>query len=172
MVSSNTNEWGTPQKLFDFLNQKFNFTLDPCCTHETAKCEKHYTIEDDGLSKSWADEVVFMNPPYGGHTRSWLEKAHLESEKGATVVCLIVSATDRTYWHDLISKKADEIWFLRGRIKFGGKNTTAPFASSIVIFRPNTHRGEIKWIDLREYHQGKDCNQALDDTIKALQDNK
>lgn len=27
--------------------------LDPCCTHENAKCERHYTIEDDGLTKKW-----------------------------------------------------------------------------------------------------------------------
>lgn len=51
--TSNTQEWATPQKVFDELDAEFHFTLDPCCTHENAKCEKHYTIEDDGLSKSW-----------------------------------------------------------------------------------------------------------------------
>lgn len=53
MMSSNTPEWATPQKFFDELNMEFSFTLDPCSTHENAKCEKHYTKEDDGLSKSW-----------------------------------------------------------------------------------------------------------------------
>ena len=62
--TSNTQEWATPQKVFDELDAEFHFTLDPCCTHENAKCEKHYTIEDDGLSKSWGGEVVFCNPPY------------------------------------------------------------------------------------------------------------
>lgn len=156
MVSSKTNEWATPQKLFDYLNGEFNFTLDPCATKDNAKCGKYYTIEEDGLSKSWENEVVFMNPPYGGHTREWLEKAYKESLNGATVICLIVSATDRTYWHDLISKYADEIWFMRGRVKFGGKDTTAPFASSIIVFRPDIPiKHEIKWVDLREHHQGK-----------------
>ena len=28
-------------------------------------CSKHFTIEDDGLSKDWSNDVVFMNPPYG-----------------------------------------------------------------------------------------------------------
>lgn len=158
MVSSETNEWATPQKLFNKLNEEFNFTLDPCSTKENKKCEKNYTIDDDGLSMSWANETVFMNPPYGGHTKKWLEKAEQESQNGATVVCLIVSSTDRSYWHELISAKADEIWFLRGRVKFGGKDTTAPFASAIIIFRPNSNRGNIKWVDLREYHQGKNCN--------------
>jgi len=154
MVSSKSNEWATPIKLYNYLNKLFNFTLDPCSTHKNAKCKKHYTIEDDGLSKSWANEIVFVNPPYGGHTREWLEKGQKESEiNNAIVVFLIVSSTDRTYWHDIIAKKSDEIWFMRGRVKFGGNKTTAPFASAIVIFRPKSSKREIKFVDLREYAQ-------------------
>ena len=52
-MSSNTPEWATPQSFFDALNREFSFTLDPCSTHDNAKCEKYYTKEDDGLSKSW-----------------------------------------------------------------------------------------------------------------------
>lgn len=51
--SMESNEWATPQKLFDELNEEFHFTLDPCSTHENAKCEKHYTIDEDGLSQDW-----------------------------------------------------------------------------------------------------------------------
>jgi len=153
MVSSKTNEWYTPYKLFDFLDKQFNFTLDPCSTDENAKVLKHYTIKDDGLSKSWANEVVFMNPPYGGHTADWLKKAEQERHNGCTTVCLIVSSTDRSYWHEIIDKSADEVWFLRGRVKFGGQKTTAPFASAIVIFRPNEQRSIKKFIDIREFHQ-------------------
>jgi phage N-6-adenine-methyltransferase len=150
MVSSKSNEWSTPQRLFDYLDNIFNFTLDPRSTNENAKCKKHFTIEDDGLSNKWDNEIVFMNPPYGGNTAKWLEKAKQQMGQGTTTVCLIVSSTDRSYWHDIIDKYADEIWFLRGRIKFGDKKTTAPFASAIVIFRPNSNRGLTKFIDIRE----------------------
>jgi len=153
MVSSKTNEWYTPHKLFNYLNDIFHFTLDPCATHENKKCEKYYTLEDDGLSKDWGGQVVFMNPPYGGHTADWLKKAEQERHNGTTTVCLIVSSTDRSYWHEFIEPYADEIWFLRGRVKFGGQKTTAPFASAIVIFRPNSTDKKIKFVDLREHHQ-------------------
>lgn len=53
LMSSNTPEWATPQSFFDELNREFSFTLDPCSTHENAKCEKHFTKEEDGLSKDW-----------------------------------------------------------------------------------------------------------------------
>lgn len=157
MVSSKTNEWYTPQKLYDYLDDMFHFTLDPCATDENHKCDKYYTLKDDGLSKSWDNEVVFMNPPYGGHTKDWLYKAMKQTALGATTVCLIVSSTDRSYWHDIIDKHADEIWFLRGRVKFGGQKTTAPFASAIVIFRPlsmsNNSCERIRFVDIREFHQ-------------------
>lgn len=51
--SSNTVEWETPQNLFDKLNEEFHFDLDPCSTHENAKCKKHYTKEQNGLLQDW-----------------------------------------------------------------------------------------------------------------------
>ena len=132
--SSKSNEWATPQNLFDELNDEFNFTLDPCATDENAKCNKYFTIEDDGLSKDWSNEVVFMNPPYGREIKKWIKKAYEESLKGATVVCLIPARTDTTYWHDFIFDKADDIRFLRGRLKFGNSKNSAPFPSAIVVY--------------------------------------
>lgn len=144
MVSSKSNEWATPQDLFNKLNEEFRFTLDPCSTHKNAKVKKHYTSEDDGLKKDWSNEIVFMNPPYGGHTRDWIEKAYTESLKGAKVVCLIVSATDRSYWHDFIFPHASQIRFIRGRLKFGQSKNTAPFASAVVIFDESKLYREFK----------------------------
>ena len=133
--SSKSNEWTTPQHLFDELNQEFNFTLDPCATQENAKCSRHITIEDDGLSKDWSNDVVFMNPPYGREIKKWIKKAYEESLNGATVVCLIPARTDTMYWHDFIFDKADDIRFLKGRLKFGNGKNSAPFPSAIVVYK-------------------------------------
>lgn len=133
--SSKSNEWTTPQHLFDELNQEFNFTLDPCATEENAKCSKHFTIEDDGLSKDWSNDVVFMNPPNGREIKKWIKKAYEESLNGATVVCLIPARTDTMYWHDFIFDKADDIRFLKGRLKFGNGKNSAPFPSAIVVYK-------------------------------------
>lgn len=53
MFSSKTDLWSTPQDFFDKLNKEFNFNLDPCSTHENAKCEEHFTIVEDGLKQNW-----------------------------------------------------------------------------------------------------------------------
>lgn len=47
MFTSNTNLRATPQDFFDQLNNEFHFTLDPCATHENAKCKKYYTEKED-----------------------------------------------------------------------------------------------------------------------------
>jgi site-specific DNA-methyltransferase (adenine-specific) len=131
---SKTNEWTTPSELYERLNREFNFTLDPCCTKENAKCERYFTTAEDGLKQNWSNDIVFMNPPYGREIGKWIEKAYKESLKGAIVVCLIPARTDTAYWHDYIFGKA-EVRFLRGRIKFGDGDNSAPFPSAVVIFK-------------------------------------
>jgi phage N-6-adenine-methyltransferase len=69
MFSSKTDEWATPQDLFDRLNAEFGFVLDVCATPENAKCARYYTREVDGLKQDWARDTrggfFWMNPPYG-----------------------------------------------------------------------------------------------------------
>lgn len=115
-LTSNTDEWETPQSLFDSLNGVFHFTLDPCSTDANAKCVKHYTAEQDGLAQMWKDETVFCNPPYGRHIGEWVRKCAEES-KHARVVMLIPARTDTAYFHDYIYHRA-RVQFLRGRLKF------------------------------------------------------
>jgi len=136
-TSSKSVEWGTPQKWFEYLDLEFKFTLDPCATAENAKCKKFYTVEDDGLSHSWAGERVFINPPYGKGLGKWMEKAYLECrDNNALVVCLIPARVDVDWWHSYAS--LGEVRFPKGRLKFEntGQSGSAPFPCAIVIFRP------------------------------------
>ncbi len=96
---SETNEWATPQFLFDALNAEFGFTLDPCANSGNAKCKRFYTKTEDGLSQDWTDEIVFMNPPYGRALGNWMRKAFESSLNGALVVCLVPARTDTNWWH-------------------------------------------------------------------------
>ncbi|WAX17931.1 hypothetical protein PM708P4_00024 [Parabacteroides phage PM708P4] len=135
MFSSKTDLWYTPIDFYEGLNSEFNFTLDPCSTHENAKCAKHFTEDDNGLSQNWGGEVVFCNPPYGRVLKDWVKKASDEAKKpNTTVVMLIPARTDTTYFHDYIYNKAKEVRFIRGRLKFGGSKNAAPFPSMVVVF--------------------------------------
>jgi phage N-6-adenine-methyltransferase len=137
--SSETVEWATPQWLFDALDKEFGFTLDPCSTDDNAKCQRHYTRDDNGLLKSWGGEVVWMNPPYGDEIEAWMAKAFgAAMHDGATVVCLVPSRTDTGWWHRYAMKH--EIRFLKGRLKFGDATDSAPFPSALIVMRPATFK--------------------------------
>lgn len=130
--SSATDLWSTPQDFYDKLNDEFHFTLDPCATDENHKTDKYFTIKDDGLAQDWSNDVVFMNPPYGRVIGDWIKKA---KESNTTVVCLVPARTDTRWWHDNVINDADEIRFIKGRLKFGGQKNSAPFPSAVIIYR-------------------------------------
>jgi len=136
MFSSKSDMWYTPDEFYNKLNSEFNFTLDPCASDTNFKCEKYYTEEDEGLAQSWANEVVFMNPPYS-KVKDWIQKAY-DSRKNATVVCLVPSRTDTRWFHDYCTY-AKEIRFIKGRLKFGDSKNCAPFPSMVVVFEGIGH---------------------------------
>lgn len=154
--SSATDDWATPMCFFNRLDYEFNFTLDPCSNGINAKCSKFFTEDDDGLSKSWAEEVVFMNPPYGRVIGDWVRKAYEESmNKNTIVVALIPARTDTKYWHEYVMK-ADEIRLVKGRLKFGDGRNSAPFPSAVVIFGGKTS-GKPKLTSMVNYEkEGKE----------------
>jgi phage N-6-adenine-methyltransferase len=127
-----TDEWKTPQALFDELSWIYGgFTPDPCATPQNAKCARFFTREDDGLAQQW-DGKVFVNPPYGRDIGRWVQKAFKESLRGAFVVCRLPARTDTCWWQDYA--KRGHVHFLRGRVKFGEAKNAAPFPSAIVTF--------------------------------------
>lgn len=133
MFSSKTPEWATPQDFFDNLNSKYHFNLDPASTDENAKCENHFTQEQDGLSQNWGGYRVFCNPPYGRDIGKWVEKSYLEAQKPDTLVVMLLPARVDTKWfHDYCMK--GKVEFIRGRLKFGDGKNSAPFPSMVVVF--------------------------------------
>lgn len=136
--NGNGRHWETPPEVFDPLHAEFRFTLDPCASSETAKCELWYGEAHDGLSQDWKTHRVFMNPPYGREVYAWTRKARLSAGMGALVVGLLPASCDLAWWHDDIVGKA-EVRYIRGRVRFltGGPYRASGFlASVIVIWRP------------------------------------
>lgn len=130
--SSKTDEWETPQAIFDALNEEFKLEVDVCANTKNHKLPMWFSPEEDGLSKDWSGSRCWMNPPYGREIGKWIEKA---ARGGAEiVVALLPARTDTRWWHDHIQGKA-EVRFIKGRLKFGGHKNSAPFPSAIVIFR-------------------------------------
>jgi site-specific DNA-methyltransferase (adenine-specific) len=139
----NSDNWSTPSYLYDELNKEFNFDFDPC-----PLMEGELEDDKDGLLIEWG-ERNFINPPYSRKIKDeFVKRAVGMSENGKLCVMLLPVSTSTKLFHDWIKPNADEIRFLRGRVKFSGVNTKGEFVknkagmhdSMIVIFRPKKNK--------------------------------
>jgi phage N-6-adenine-methyltransferase len=132
MFSSGTGNWSTPIDLFKDLDNKYKFTVDVCADTSNYKVKRYYNEKQDGLSKDWSNEIVWCNPPYS-NCSDWVRKA--AESKNCLVVMLVPARVDTRWFHDYIYKKDNISYeFIKGRLKFSGSKTSAPFPSMIVIF--------------------------------------
>lgn len=116
--------------------------LDPCCHPESpVRAKRRIIVQDggDGLRDDWDGDFAFVNPPFSAAT-AWLRRADEMwlAGKVRVVVMLIPAKTDNAYLHDHLSGRCD-IGFLRSRLVFGrgeggGKPTSAPFASMLIVW--------------------------------------
>lgn len=149
-TTSNRDDWETPQALFDFLDERYHFTLDAFSSHENAKCAKHYTEEEDGLERSWKGETAFCNPPYGRDMARYVGKCAWEWEvNGTRSVLLVPARTDTRWFHEYIVPNA-RVEFVRGRLKFetdGVAGESSPFPSMLCFFgeEPNVSAFDGGW---------------------------
>lgn len=130
---SKRQDWETPDEIFKPLEDEFGIVIDVCASKQNKKCDLYYSIDGNGLLQDWTHwHACWMNPPFGEQGK-WVKKAYEESQRGATVICLLPSRTNTNWWHDYCMK--GEIRFIRGRPKFKGAKHGLPQPLSIVIFR-------------------------------------
>lgn len=134
LMSSDSGEWETPPDFFDRLDAEYRFTLDAAASTTNAKCETYFTKERDALTLAWPGRV-WCNPPYGREIPKWVEKGYRESceRHNQVVVMLLPARTDTRWWHDWVMKAAT-IYLVRGRLRFVGAPSSAPFPSAVAVF--------------------------------------
>lgn len=130
LFTSKSDEWSTPQDFFDLCVDMFGkFSMDVAANAYNKKCTVY---SSDGLNHSWAGWRVWCNPPYS-QIAKWVEKCATE-EDAETIALLIPARTDTRYFHEWIMPYAHQIYFVKGRLKFGDSKNSAPFPSMLVIF--------------------------------------
>ena len=136
LFSSATFMWATPDHIFEELHEEFSFDLDVCASPENKKCKRFFTEYDEAMFQQWNGKI-WCNPPYGREIGKWIEKGLFSVEQGiAKVAVYLLPARTNTKWfHELVLPSASEIRFIKGRLKFGGSENSAPFPSVVVIFR-------------------------------------
>lgn len=124
------DEWLTPPQIIQSLG---SFDLDPCSPINrpwpTAKC--HFTVLDNGLSKSWEGRV-WLNPPYGSEMVKWMGRMAGHGDG----IALIFARTETEAFFEHVWPKADALLFIKGRIRFfkvDGTESGTSGAPSVLI---------------------------------------
>ena len=128
-----SDEWYTPQWLFDRLHSHFVFTLDPASCKTADKGIRYITKEENGLTVSWANERIFCNPPFS------LSKHFLAKVDEITMpsVILVPARIETKYWFEHVWPKANEIFVLKGRLQYfnaEGVKGEATFPSVLLAY--------------------------------------
>lgn len=155
--------WATPPEVFEALDKEFCFGFDVCAEYETAKCADYWTIEDDALSKDWAEDAkcripgagliemgaLWANPPYS-NIRPFVEKA-IEAQLNGRMTVMLVMCDPSVKWFSLAQRYASETRFVTdGRLAFlknGVPQKGNNKGSVIFVFDP--HRisaGHVSWV--------------------------
>lgn len=149
--STGKDDWETPPKLFDLFNGIYSFTLDAAASAENRKCEAYLSKADNALRRDWWGRV-WLNPPYSRDVGKWINQAARQVERGNAelVACLVYARTETVWWHDVVMRKASEIVFLRGRVRFTGAPAGAPAPSVVVVFsRPHRKAGPPAYLAIK-----------------------
>lgn len=121
------DEWLTPGHIVEAARAAMGrIDLDPCSNSSTrpnVPAARHFTREDDGLSREWSG-AVFLNHPYS-QADAWVRKALREIAAGRAeqVIVLDAARPDTRRFHLLAGYP---VAFVRGRIKFIDGDTGAP----------------------------------------------
>jgi site-specific DNA-methyltransferase (adenine-specific) len=111
---------GTPEDIMNWICDHGKPVLDPCPLYG----EQNDQVPD-GLEQEWPQDcIMYVNPPFS-RMLLWARKICAEAERGVQIAMLCLNNSDTQWWHECVAK-ADEILFIRSRIKFGGYNTTLP----------------------------------------------
>lgn len=105
-------EWLTPPEIIQALGP---FDLDPCAPIDRPwnMAAAHFTINDDGLKRSWHGRV-WLNPPYNTKAAHWLSRL---AEHG-NGIALIFARTETSWFFSEVWDKASALLFIEGRLHF------------------------------------------------------
>lgn len=139
LSQSDQNDWRTPRKYLDAARATMGaIDLDPASgaeANETVLAAEFYTKEDNGLQRPWKGRV-WLNPPYGGEARLFVERLIKEYQVGNVLAActLLNSHPTETKWFQQLFDYP--ICFINGRIDFGGPSravsSTSTHGSAVV----------------------------------------
>jgi len=140
----NRNDWRTPQKFFQPIQEVFNFQVDGATDGAiNSLLPEYHTVDTCGEQRvlDYQTKRVFINPPFNELSAGYWFQDALNASKNATtglVAILVPMRPETKYWHELVYDHAT-IFIPNHRINFVDPVTNktkngAAFASVLVFY--------------------------------------
>lgn len=139
--NSGNNEWYTPAEYVEAARTVLgDIDLDPasCETaNSVVKAAKFYSVDDDGLTKTWKGRV-WMNPPYAQPAIGLFATKLAESVKSGKVpaaIVLVNNASD-TQWFATLTRVSSALCLVTRRVRFWSpeKGSAAPLQGQAIFY--------------------------------------
>lgn len=134
------NRFTSPDMIRAIVESFGRIDFDPCW-HEASAVKPVAYLDfrkgQDGLTDPWQGPIAFVNPPWSA-AKKFLERCYDQWKKGNadTIICLIPSKTDTTFFHTVLKAEAD-VYFVERRMRFfkeDGTSCTSAESVMIVMF--------------------------------------
>jgi phage N-6-adenine-methyltransferase len=147
--STARDDWQTPEHVLMRVRSIGPIGLDPCTTIDNPVGARTY-CDGDGLKLHWGHEadgrgLVYCNPPYS-QIGAWTDKIVTEAVGGAEIVSLVAARPDSKWFYRLVWDSAQAVCFWKGRLRFVGAPSSAPFPSAVV------YHGRRQWAFEAAFH--------------------
>ena len=155
-----TDEYISPAVILDPAREVLGgaFDLDPASSYEAnqyVQADQFFSVADDGLTKDWCAERLWLNPPFSWPlVQLFVDKLLLEYAEGRTRagVCLTNSSTSAN-WYQWLLERAEAFCILEKRLQFrkplhqreedrrnGKKKTGNQYAQTVWYLGPQAER--------------------------------
>lgn len=134
--------WRTPQAVFNYYNDRFNFTRDVAASEKNHLCEQYFDAEYNALEEGrvWGNRN-WLNPPFSDVT-PWILKA-IEQSKCGKLTVMLSPADTSVKWFKLAFDNCTECHLISGRLSFINEETGKPVngnnkGSVVFVFDPKS----------------------------------
>ena len=140
-----SDEFGTPDDIFNELDRRYQFDWDACATAENSKCGNNFwDKEENALQRDWHGKRVWCNPPYSkmpGSNKGYVElfamKAFRETAAGCPLVVLLVpTKTEQGFFGTLKNSGRCDFYYFNKRIQFKGGVGAARDSHMLIVVWP------------------------------------
>ena len=145
MTSQKSDIHYTPAEVLDLVHQFWpqGIDLDPAsdeAANQLVKAKRFFDQVDNGLIQQWVAHRIFMNPPYS-QVRQFVDHLCYCRSCGMFGAAISLTKADTsTRWFRSIWENASAVCFVDHRLRFGEAAQSAPFASALSYFGPESER--------------------------------